>query len=89
MTEGKADEESLAHLFLSIGHILQSLLFVVYLLVLGHVSLIAEIVEITRICFRIELGDKGCFGLPQRLPVHFSKVLMLEYIFDLRETFGT
>ena len=51
MPKRKADEKTLAHLLLSLSHALECLLLVVHLLVLGHVGLVAEVIEVARIGF--------------------------------------
>lgn len=51
MSERESDEETLAHLVFTLSHCLKSLLFVMNLLVLGHIGLVGKIIEIARISF--------------------------------------
>lgn len=53
MAECKSDEETFAHLLFPIGHILESLLFIVDFLILGHISFVGEIVEVPGIGLRV------------------------------------
>lgn len=85
MSERESDEETLAHLVFTLSHCLESLLFVMNLLVLGHISLVGEIIEIARISFRVQLWYKGRTSLSQNIPFNFSKVVVSIYIFDVRE----
>lgn len=86
--EREADEEALAHLFLTLGHVLQRGLFVVHLLVLGHVGVVAEIVKVAGVCLRVQLRDKRCPRLPQCVPIHFGKVLVFVDILNVGKTLG-
>ena len=88
VAEGETNEEAFAHLVLAVGHGLESLLLLMHLLVLGHVSLVAEIVKVTSIRLRVQLGDEGRLGLAQRRPVHLGEVLVLINVLDVREPTG-
>lgn len=79
----KADKEALAHRVVAIRHRLERLLLLVYLLVLGHVGLVAKVVKVARIRLRVELGHKRRARLTQRGPVHFGKVLVVVNIFNI------
>jgi hypothetical protein len=88
VAEGEADKKTLAHFVFAIGHVLEGLLFIVDLLVLGHVCFVGEIVKVTCIRLRVELRNKRCLGLPQRVPVNFGKILMVLDILNVGETLG-
>lgn len=85
VSEREANKEALAHLITTLRHGFQGLLLLVYLLVLGHVSLVTKIVKVSGICLRVQLGDKGRASLTEGLPVNFSEVLMGIDILNVRE----
>lgn len=89
VAESKSNKERLGHVFFPIRHGLKGLLFLVDLLVLGHVSFVAEVIEVAGIRFRVQLGYERRLGLSQRLPVHFTKVLMFTYVLDVGEALGS
>lgn len=88
MPESEADKETLAHLFLALGHAFQGLLLVVDLLVLGHVGIVAKVVEIAGIRLRVQLWHERCPGLAQRLPVDLGEIVVGKNILDFTEALG-
>lgn len=86
MSERKADKKALAHWILTFSHSFQSLLLVVNLLVLGHVGFIGEVIEVTSISFRVQLGNKWRTGLSKDFPFNFGKVLVSIDILDIGES---
>ena len=86
--ECKSNKQSLVHLVITLGHLLQRPLLVVHLLVLGHVGLATKVVKVARVRLRVQLGDEGCAGLTEDLPVHLSKVVVREDILDIVEAPG-
>lgn len=86
MSERKADKKALAHWILTFGHSFQSLLLVVNLLVLGHISFIGEVIEVTSISFRVQLGNKWRTGLSKDFPFNFGKVLVSIDILNIGES---
>jgi hypothetical protein len=83
--ECEANEEALAHLVVTLGHGLESLLLVVNLLVLCHVGLVCEVIKVSGVRLRVQLWDKGCAGLAESVPVDFGKVVMSVNIVNIRE----
>ena len=86
VSECEANEQALAHWIFSIGHLLQCSLFVMDLLVLGHICLIAEIVEITCIGLGVEFWDERSTLRSECVPINFSKVLIRVDILDVGES---
>lgn len=89
VAERKAHKQSFAHLVVSISQVLKRLLFVVDFLVLGHISLIREIIKVSCVGFRVQLGHKWRLGLSQSLPLHLGKVWVFVDILDVREALGS
>lgn len=85
VSERESDKETLAHFIFTFGHCLERLLFLMDLLVLGHVSFIGEVVEVTSICLRVQLRNKRCASLAEGLPADLGKVLMGVDILNVRE----
>lgn len=83
--EREADKETLAHLFLALGHAFQGLLLVVDLFILGHVGIVAKVVKVAGIRLRVQLWHEGRSGLAQRLPVNLGEVVVGEDVLDLAE----
>lgn len=75
--ECEAYEETFAHCVIPVGHALESLLFVVDFLVLGHVCLAGEIIKVSRISFRVKFRDERGLGLSKRRPINLGKILVL------------
>lgn len=88
MPEGEADKETLAHLFLTLGHVLQGLLLVVDFFVLGHVGIVAKVVEIARIRLRVQLWHERRPGLAQRIPVNLGEIVVGVDILNFTEALG-
>lgn len=85
VAEREANKEALAHLLFTIRHTLEGLLLVVDLLVLGHVCLVAEVIKVAGVRLRVQLGDEGCAGLAQGLPLDFGEVLVVVDVLDVGE----
>lgn len=86
MPERESDKEALAHLVITVSHLLQSRLLVVHLLVLGHVCFVAKVVKVASVGFRVQLWNKRRPSLSKRLPLDLCKVVMVVNILDVRET---
>lgn len=82
MSKCETDEQALAHRVFSVGHILQSLLLLVDLLVLRHISLIAEVIEVTSVGLGVEFGDERSSLRAKSIPVNLGEVLMLIDVLD-------
>lgn len=89
MAEGESDKEALAHFVIAIGHGFQGLLLLMHLLVLCHVCFVAEVVEITSISLRVQLGHEWGSGLPQCYPVNFGKILVAVNVLAIGEAAST
>lgn len=88
MTESESDKETLAHWVIAVRHGLERRLFIVDLLVLGHVGLVAEVVEVAGVGLRVQLGDEGRTGGSEGLPVYLGEVLVVVDVLDVREALG-
>lgn len=88
MSERESNERALGHGILTVGHVLERRLLVVHFLVLGHVGLVVEVVEVAGVGLRIQLGDEGRTLLADRWPVDFGKVGVCVDSLDGRETLG-
>lgn len=88
VSERESHKETLVHLLLAFRHRLQRLLFLMHLLILGHVGLIAEVVKVARVGLRVQLGDKGSARLAEAGPVYLGKVVVREYVLNIGETAG-
>ena len=86
VSECEADKETLAHFFFAISHRLQRLLLFVDFFILGHVGLVAEVVEVACVCFRVQLRDEWRSALSQGVPLNFGKILMFVDILDVGES---
>jgi hypothetical protein len=82
VSERESDKQALAHWVFSVGHALQCLLLIMNLLILRHVRLIAEIIEITSIGLRVQFRDKGCTLRTKGIPINFGEVLVTIDILD-------
>jgi len=51
--ESETDKQPLVHLVVSVLHLLQRFLLVMYLLILGHISLTAEVIEVASVGFGV------------------------------------
>jgi hypothetical protein len=53
-----------------------------YLLVFGHICLVAEVIEIACISFRVEFWDERCSLGAKGGPVNFGEVLVIVNVLD-------
>jgi hypothetical protein len=53
------------------------------LLVLGHISLVAEVIKVACVCLGVKLGHERCTLSSEGGPVNLSKVLMCVNILDV------
>ena len=86
MLEGKSDEKSLVHWLLTVGHTLECHLLIVDLLILGHISLVAEVVEVASVGLGIELWHEWRTLRAECLPVDLGKVLVSVDLLNIRES---
>lgn len=63
-------------------------MFVVDLLVLGHVGFVAKVVKVPGIRLRVQLRDEGRPGLAQRSPVDFCEVLVVVDVLNIGKAPG-
>ena len=85
MTERETHEEALAHFIFAIGHALECLLLVMHFFVLSHISFTGEVVEVSGVCLRVQLGHEWRLGLSENIPFHLREVLVLVDVLDGRE----
>lgn len=83
--EGESNEKSLVHRLFTVGHTLERHLLIVHLLILGHISLIAEVVEVAGISLGIELWHEWRTLGAESLPVDLGKVLVPVDLFNVWE----
>lgn len=74
MPEREADERTLGHGILAVGHVLERRLLVVHFLVFGHVRLVVKVIKVAGVSLGIELGDERRTLLADRWPVDFGEV---------------
>lgn len=86
MSKGEADEKSLVHWFLAICHDLERHLLVMDFLVLGHVSLVAEVVKVAGVGLGVELWHEWRTLGAESLPIDLGKVLVSVDLLDVWET---
>lgn len=85
MAEGESNEQALTHRVFSVCHVLQSFLLLMNLLVLGHISFVAEVIEISCISLGVEFRDERSTLGSKSVPVNFSEVLVLIDFLDRSE----
>ena len=82
MSESESDKQALAHWVFTVSHLLQCGLFIVNLLVFGHVCFIAEVVKIASISLGVELWDKGSTLGSKSAPINLGEVWVVVDILD-------
>lgn len=82
MSECEANKQALAHWIFSISHLLQSSLLVMNLLILRHISLVAEVIEVASVGLGIKLGDERGALSSKGVPIDFGEILVSVDILD-------
>ncbi len=82
MSESEANKERFVHRLLSIRHALKGHLLVVYLLVLSHVGLVAEVVKVSGIGLRVEFWHEWSALGAESGPVNFGEVVVVVDFLD-------
>lgn len=83
--ESKPDKQALAHLIIAIGHILQRALLIMDLLVLSHICLVAEIIEVPSISLGIKFRHEWSPLITQTLEVDLGEIVVRMDFFDILE----
>lgn len=83
--ESKPDKQALAHLIIAIGHILQRALLIMDLLVLSHICLVAEIIEVPSISLGVKFRHEWSPLITQTLEVDLGEIVMRMDFFDILE----
>jgi hypothetical protein len=72
----ESNEQALAHRIFPVGHTLQRSLLVMNLLILSHISFVAEVIKVSSVRLRVELWHERRTLSSNCSPVNLSKVLM-------------